>query len=73
MSEPREPLLRIQIDHEDGRFFVTPVYRHRRGYVVTIPDDKGWDTEEQAQAEARRIQIAHAPWMKAPVPVIQRP
>lgn len=53
-------LLRIMVErglNECGqwRYLVTPIYRLPSGTVVSVPDDKGWPTRQEAMAEADEI------------------
>ena len=53
-------LLRVTIDHDHNaegqlKWLVTPRYRHQ-GRILTVPDDRGWDSREDAENERRRLQ-----------------
>lgn len=52
-------LLAVNIDREvndDGnlQYFVTPIYKCRGGYK-SVPSDRGWETMDEALAEAQRL------------------
>lgn len=52
-------LLRVSVypdvnDSGEQRWFVTPYYR-RDGVVMSVPDDRGWPTQEEARADADRL------------------
>jgi len=48
-------------DEPGGSWFVTPYYKREiagRTEIVSVPDDRGWDTFAEAQAEAEGLREA---------------